>query len=156
MIRAFLKKLKTLFLTNIAWGFTRQEKLVILSLISFFLFGAGIKIYKARFVNYPEKEFVKNYPLDSLRQEFIQKSNAMNAVPTPQAIGLVAIPLKVNINSDSISEFIKLPKVGPALAKRIIEYRQQKGDFKKPSDIRKVKGIGPKIYQQIQPYIYVK
>ncbi|MBN2091907.1 ComEA family DNA-binding protein [candidate division KSB1 bacterium] len=157
MTKVFLKKLKTLFLINISnWGFTRQEKLVILSLIFFFLLGAGIKIYKAHFITYPEKEFVQNFSVDSLRQEFIEKSKAMDAVPEQAPIGFAAIPAKININSDSVVELIKLPKVGPALAKRIIDYRQQNGDFKKITDIKKVKGIGPKIYQQIQPYIYVK
>ncbi len=157
MIRAFLKKLKTLFLTNISnWGFTRQEKLVILCLISFFFLGAGIKIYKSYFVIYPEKNNVQRRPLDSLRQAFIQRSKAMDAVTEQQPIAFAAIPSIININSDSIAELVKLPKVGPALAKRIIEYRKQNGNFKKPTEIKKVKGIGPKIYQQIQPYISIK
>jgi comEA protein len=94
--------------------------------------------------------------LDSLRQEFIQKSKAMDAVTEQQPIAFAAIPSKININSDSIAELAKLPKIGPALAKRIIEYRKQNGNFKKSTEIKKVKGIGPKIYQQIQPYICIK
>lgn len=157
MIKVFLKKLKTLFLTDISyWGLTRQEKLVVLCLISFFILGAGIKIYKACFITYPGKKIVKTASIDSLRQEFIKKSRAMDTVNEQQPIGFAVIPAKININSDSVSELAKLPKVGPALAKRILEYRKQNGNFKKPSEIKKVKGIGPKIYQQIQPYISVK
>lgn len=130
--------------------------MVILSLMAFFLLGAVIKIYKANYRVYPEKELVKNLSLDSLRQEFIQKSNAMEVAGDQPPIGLAAFPAKIDINSNSAAELVKLPKIGPALAKRIIEYRQQHGDFKKPTELKKVKGIGPKIYQQIQPYIYIK
>lgn len=53
----------------------------------------------------------------------------------------------ININTASIEELVKLKRVGPKYAARIIEYRENNGPFEKPEDIIKVKGIGPKTWE---------
>ncbi len=62
---------------------------------------------------------------------------------------------KVNINTASQSELEALPRIGPKVAQRIIEFRTQNGNFKKVEDIMKVKGIGEKIFQQLKDLITV-
>jgi competence protein ComEA len=54
---------------------------------------------------------------------------------------------KININTASIEELVKLKRVGPKYAARIIEYRENNGPFEKSEDIIKVKGIGPKTWE---------
>lgn len=49
---------------------------------------------------------------------------------------------KININYADESELDKLPGVGPAMAKRIMEYRQTEGLFQSIDDLKKVRGIG--------------
>ncbi|TCS82013.1 helix-hairpin-helix domain-containing protein [Pectinatus cerevisiiphilus] len=49
---------------------------------------------------------------------------------------------KININYADESELDKLPGVGPAMAKRIMEYRQTEGLFQSLDDLKKVRGIG--------------
>ena len=51
---------------------------------------------------------------------------------------------KININKASIEELIQLKRIGPKYAKKIIDYREKNGPFKKPQDIVKVKGIEEK------------
>ena len=51
---------------------------------------------------------------------------------------------KININTASAEELVKLDRIGPQYAERIIQYRESNGPFEKPEDIMKVKGIGPK------------
>ena len=41
----------------------------------------------------------------------------------------------ININTASIEELVKLKRVGPKYAARIIEYRENNGPFEKPEDI---------------------
>ncbi|MCX7994645.1 MAG: helix-hairpin-helix domain-containing protein [candidate division WOR-3 bacterium] len=60
---------------------------------------------------------------------------------------------QISINSASLEEIELLPGIGPALARRIIEYRERNGGFKEISEIKKVKGIGEKLFEKIRPYI---
>lgn len=63
---------------------------------------------------------------------------------------------KININTASAKELTKLNKVGEKYAARIVDYRQKKGQFKKPEDIMKVKGIGKTIFEVNKDVIVVK
>jgi comEA protein len=66
-------------------------------------------------------------------------------------------PLKlININTASIEELITLPRIGPKLAARIVEYRNQHGDFMVKKDLTKVKNIGPKTFEKLQHLITVE
>jgi competence protein ComEA len=53
---------------------------------------------------------------------------------------------KININKAPVEKLMQLDRVGAKYAKRIVEYRQTVGPFKKPEDIMKVKGIGQKTW----------
>jgi competence protein ComEA len=59
----------------------------------------------------------------------------------------------VNINTASAEELQLLPRVGPALAGRIIEFREANGPFRKVDEILAVKGIGESSFQKLEPYI---
>ena len=63
---------------------------------------------------------------------------------------------KININTASAVELQKLYRIGPAISERIIEYRQSYGDFETIEEIKEVKGIGDKIFEQIKDQICVK
>ncbi|RAK08452.1 starch synthase [Halanaerobium saccharolyticum] len=55
----------------------------------------------------------------------------------------------VNINQASVSELAELPGIGNAYAERIAAFREKNGEFKKKSELIRVKGIGKKKYQKI-------
>jgi competence protein ComEA len=60
---------------------------------------------------------------------------------------------KVNINSADSSQLSMLPRVGPSVAQRIVDYRKENGPFKKAEDLMLVQGIGEKTFQLIKPYV---
>jgi len=62
---------------------------------------------------------------------------------------------KININTASARELTQLERIGPALAKRIVKYREKQGLFEKPEDITKVKGIGAKTFKGFSARITV-
>ena len=60
---------------------------------------------------------------------------------------------KININTAGAAELDKLPGVGPALAGRIIEYRNANGPFKDGEELKKVKGLGAAKYEKLKEKI---
>ncbi len=61
----------------------------------------------------------------------------------------------VNINRAKLTQLVALPRVGPVLAVKIVEYRNMHGLFEKIEDIRKVQGIGAGTFNAIKHYITV-
>jgi competence protein ComEA len=60
---------------------------------------------------------------------------------------------KINVNSATVEELSKLPRVGPKMAQRIVEYRTAHKNFKSVDELRNVKGVGPKVLEGIKPYV---
>ena len=61
----------------------------------------------------------------------------------------------LDLNHASAQDFERLPGLGPVLAGRIIEYRASQGKFRDVEQLRRVKGIGPKTFEQIRPHMVV-
>jgi competence ComEA-like helix-hairpin-helix protein len=61
----------------------------------------------------------------------------------------------VNVNTASEEELMRLPGVGPKMAARIVEARERKR-FGKASQLRRVKGIGPKKWAKMAGYVVVE
>jgi comEA protein len=61
----------------------------------------------------------------------------------------------VNLNTATAADFEKLPGIGPAMAVRIVEYRQKNGAFKKVEELMNVQGIGEKTFLRLKPLVTV-
>jgi competence protein ComEA len=61
----------------------------------------------------------------------------------------------VNLNTATVADLAKLPGIGPAVAARIVEYRQKNGGFKKAEELMNVKGIGEKTFLKLKPLVTV-
>ena len=59
----------------------------------------------------------------------------------------------ININTAGPEELQLIPGVGPAIAGRIIEYREDHGQFQSIEEIKNVKGIGDKTFEKIKDHI---
>lgn len=62
---------------------------------------------------------------------------------------------KININTATLSQLQELPRIGPKVAQRILDFRQQHGPFQRIEDLMKVEGIGEKTFQNLKPLITV-
>lgn len=61
----------------------------------------------------------------------------------------------VNLNTATKKELMTLDGIGNKKAEEIIKYRE-KTPFKKPEDLKNIKGIGDKLFDKIKNNIEVK
>lgn len=64
--------------------------------------------------------------------------------------------LLLNINTATADELETLPKIGPQMAQRIIDYRKAHGGFASVDALQNVKGIGEKTLEKLRPFIGVE
>ena len=64
-------------------------------------------------------------------------------------------PVRTNLNTASAADLQRLPGIGPALAGRIVAYREANGPFRSPAQIVEVKGIGDKTFEKLAPWLHL-
>jgi comEA protein len=65
-------------------------------------------------------------------------------------------PALLNINNASAEELQTLSGIGPQMAKRIIQYREEHGNFTSVDALTEVKGLGEKTLEKLKPFIGVE
>ena len=125
-------------------GFTHIEQVRNIS-------GIGDKTYQAIAARYhvASEQNAALLPADEVSHGIGQAS----ADTLPQTSGAVG---KVNINTASLEELCTLEDIGDTLARRIIEYRERQGGFRRAEDIQNVKGIGEGRYIKNKDRICVR
>lgn len=61
----------------------------------------------------------------------------------------------ININTANETELDSLPGIGPSIAAKIINYREENGDFASIEDIKNVNGIGDSKFEELRDLICV-
>lgn len=107
---------------------TREEKLVIIGLAVVLLAGTCLQYG------------IKKFPRLRFDTDFLE-SRSMGR--------------RLNINTASREQLVALPYIGEVTAKRILDYRRDKGHFQKIDELNNIPGIGPRLYERLTPYIRV-
>lgn len=78
-------------------------------------------------------------------------------VPTPTPSPTIAPTRseKININTADLAGLDKITGVGPAIAQRIIDYRNTNGPFQSIEEIKNVKGIGDITFEKMRDQIKI-
>ena len=79
--------------------------------------------------------------------------DAQESRPTPKPADTAAAP--VNLNTATVAQLESLPGIGPAMAQRIVEYRQQSGGFKKLEELMNVRGIGEAAFLKLRGLVTI-
>jgi len=74
-------------------------------------------------------------------------------VGNPAAGGVAAGP--VNLNTATAADLDSLPRIGPAMAQRIIDFRTANGRFSSVDELRNVAGIGQKTFDGLKDLVTV-
>ncbi len=62
---------------------------------------------------------------------------------------------KIDLNSATMNELMRLPGIGPKRAEEIVRYRLMRNGFKRPADLMRIKGIGRRTYFKLKPFVRV-
>ncbi|UCB51799.1 MAG: helix-hairpin-helix domain-containing protein [Candidatus Zixiibacteriota bacterium] len=124
-------------------NFTPQETRAILFLLMALLVGSGIILYQRTHPGFAPQLKLEKSGVDSLRaiQYLSGRGQEENTI---------------DLNRATAAELQLLPGVGPALSRRIVEYREAKGEFDRIEDVMQVSGIGPKTFEAIKQYLTVE
>lgn len=79
---------------------------------------------------------------------------AERGAAAPQAAAASAAK-QIDINQANEQELAEIPGIGSAMAKRIADFRQENGPFRRVEDLLKVKGIGEKSLEKLRPHVKI-
>ena len=111
----------------------KREKFILLALLAMLLIGLAFGLYQKRSVRIDVRPDNFTYPAEGPSTE----------------------TSKININVSGSAELMKLKGVGKVLADRIIEYRSTNGNFREVEELKKVKGLGGKLYEKIKDEVSI-
>lgn len=89
----------------------------------------------------------------------MSKTHRFVAASLALVLALAALPVyagqaaTVNVNTATAEQLQLLPRIGPAVAQRIVEHREKNGAFKILEDLMLVRGIGEATFEQLKPYV---
>jgi competence protein ComEA len=66
-----------------------------------------------------------------------------------------ANPGALNLNLATAAQLDAVPGISPAMAQKIIDYRQQQGPFTVVEELKNISGIGEATFTKIKPYVLV-
>jgi len=110
---------------------TKEEKIVVVFILTAFLIGSTVSHYKKRPNGLPVVELALKDRGEAIHED-------------------------ININTADIIGLIKIKGVGIKTAERIIDYRQVNGSFFSKEDIMKIKGVGPNKFEALKDRISVR
>jgi len=124
--------------------FTTQERTVVIILASLFMLGMAVKAMKEHYNTGTDQitligsnADVVNFYAGLLDEDDIESAG------------------KVDINSAGIDELKSLPGIGEKTAEKIINKRNELGEFNTLEDLMLVSGIGSKTFKKLLSYIQI-
>ena len=137
---------------------TRREVMALWIVLAVLFGGVLIGEYRQRTLRFDPTLYAAS---DSLFEAAVQalapdSGRTASAPAAGDTVGAIASVKQININIAPPAELERLPRIGPAMARRIVAYRERYGPFRRPEDLMRVRGIGPKTYERLAPLVVVE
>lgn len=142
---------------------TRYESLALLSLAGLLTIGLAARHIQQQAVPVPVNAY------DEMDRLFFERSAAADSSPeTPPdtlhpfrepdaarqaGAGRSGSTLRVDLNVAGPDELELLPRIGPKMAERILEFRAAFGPFGAVDDLQQIRGIGERTLEQLRPHV---
>ena len=81
---------------------------------------------------------------------------AMTVTDTEEQVNQVLTDGRCSLNAATLEELDQLPGIGPVLAQRIVDLREERGGFSAVDELLDIRGIGEATLEKIRPYVYVE
>jgi competence ComEA-like helix-hairpin-helix protein len=130
--------------------FNRTEIMVLATFVILLCVGAGIRLYQKITEPSPEEVYIK-----TLAAEPYQPDSTIGDRPGQSPVAAAEPALRLNLNTAPAESLILLPRVGPVMTQRVIEYRDSVAGFDSVGQLLQVRGIGPKTLERIRPFVVV-
>ena len=140
------------------WGFTPQEKRAVLLLTLTVLVGTGVLVYKKYNLEFAPELLTGDYARRWYTASSTTATDTVALKPDSSSVSISTSlpPAKLNLNTASFEELERLPRIGPVIAKRIVDFRHLKGGFASTEELIQVKGIGQKTYTALKEFVTVE
>ena len=148
--------------------YTRQQLLLLLSLLAAAGVGLGVAHWRAahpelverlegidREIAASEVSAEPPAPRQRRRGESDSRPPARPRAPRRQALAPDQSGPPLDLNRATLADLIRLPGVGPVLARRILEARETVGRFAGVDDLVGVRGVGRAKLERLRPLVGV-
>ena len=125
-----------------------NDKRAALLLASLALAGAGVRFLLSPSPQSPPGDVQLQSPSPSRGADLRETARRAASLARPLAPGE-----RIDLDRADVTEITRLPRVGPALAQRIVAWRTQHGAFGSLERLDSVPGIGPKLLDAIRPFV---
>jgi competence protein ComEA len=133
------------------FSFTPQEVKAIIFLVVILLIGSGVTLYKKY-----HPDFAPELLLKENRQIEKKIAEPPKVSLNPEDPDSKTSNKKINLNTATLQELDSLPGIGKELGKRILDYRESKGNFSSIEELQKIKGIGQKTFEKLKNLVTVE
>src|SRR6266700_4849898 len=125
-----------------------DDKRAALLLASLALAGAGVRFLLSPSPQSPPGDVQLQSPSPSPGAGLRETARRAASLARPLAPGE-----RIDLDRADVTEISRLPRVGPALAQRIVAWREQHGPFGSLARFDSVPGVGPHLIESLRPYV---
>ena len=122
---------------------TRSERQALLFLASVAVLGAGWRTVRAGTAPEPTAEEREALAAQIAVVDSVRSGSHRKRGKSSSKVSAAAAAEPIDVNSATAAELERLPRIGPALAERIVAYRDSAGPFASIEALEGVRGVGP-------------